>query len=301
MSENRGSALLRGRIILGVGGLYTVRSGGQEYGLIKARGIFRKRKIRPVVGDYVDFVPARGEENGWIEAIGERKNVFVRPPVANITQMFIVLTCAPQPDYLLAERLLILCEMHDIRAVVLVNKADMDEGFAASLRDSYEKAGLAALMVSAATGEGIEDLRQRLTAHTSAFAGQSGVGKSSLISRLFPERALEVGNISRRISRGRHTTRHVEMIYISEETRVFDTPGFSLLELPLMDAATLKDYYPQFYPYEGSCRFDGCTHRNEPGCAVRAAAENGEISRMRLELYQRMFAETKEKWDGKYD
>lgn len=294
------SDMLRGRIIRGIGGLYTIHAQGGEYPLIKARGIFRKRRIKPVVGDYVRFMPARGEENGWIEEIEPRRNEFIRPPVANITQMFIVLTCAPQPDYLLAERLLVLCEMRDIHAVVALNKADVDEQFAQDLRQGYADAGLDALMMSAATGEGIEDLRDYLAGHTSAFAGQSGVGKSSIIARLLPDRELETGEISERTARGRHTTRHVEMIYMAEDTQVFDTPGFSLLELPLMDPVTLRDYYPQFYPYEGACRFDGCTHRSEPGCAVDAAAKAGEISAMRLGRYRELYEEILEKWNNKY-
>ncbi len=289
---------MNGLLIKGVGGLYTVYCQGQRY-LVKARGKFRKDSQKPVIGDRVTFFPAQGGEDfGAITEIAPRKNQLIRPAVANIDLLMTVFAAAsPQPDLLLIDKLLLSARLAQIPAMVVVNKCDLSDGEA--LADQYRKSGYDALCVSAHTGQGLDALRARLAGKIVAYAGQSAVGKSSLLNAVAGLN-LETGAVSR-IERGRHTTRHVELLALSGDTWVADTPGFSLLDAQPMDPQRLKEFYPEMRPYEKDCRFLSCNHIGEPVCGVKEAARAGLIAPQRLERYGLLFDELKEKWSRRYD
>lgn len=292
---------MRGTILRGVGGFYYVWDGQKQHEC-RARGRFRRDKVKPLVGDRVEFTPeieGVKESYGYIEELLPRSSELTRPPLANIDLIIaVVAAMAPSPDLLLLDKLLIGASEAGIEAAVCINKVDLSG--AEEVAAEYRPAGYEVFLISAATGEGIEAMRRRIAGHTAAFAGQSGVGKSSMINALEPDMALKTGEVSR-IERGRHTTRHSELLLLPGGGLLADTPGFSLLESGATDPLELKDHYPEFEPYEGHCRFDGCTHRSEPGCAVRRAADEGKISRGRLERYNSIFQERKEGWDRRYD
>ena len=267
-----------GVIIKGVGGLYYARGEDGGTHVLRARGIFRRRHITPMVGDRVRFTPGQGEEHGWVEEILPRESQLVRPPVANVRYLVIVLAPAPAPDYLLIDTLIAMALRQGIRPALVVNKCDLDGGTYEAVRSDYAGLGAPLLAVSALSGQGMDGLRSLLASGVCCLAGQSGVGKSTLLCAATGLR-LQTGEISQKIHRGRHTTRHAELLF-SGEYRVLDTPGFSLLELwEGLEPIRLKEYYPEFAPYEGQCRFSPCYHLSEPGCAVLEAARAGEISR----------------------
>lgn len=289
-----------GVIVKGVGGLYYAR--GEEGGthVLRARGIFRRRHITPMVGDRVRFTPGQGEEHGWVEEILPRESQLVRPPVANVRYLVIVLAPAPAPDYLLIDTLIAMALRQGIRPALVVNKCDLDGGTYEAVRSDYAGLGAPLLAVSALSGQGMDGLRSLLASGVCCLAGQSGVGKSTLLCAATGLR-LQTGEISQKIHRGRHTTRHAELLF-SGEYRVLDTPGFSLLELwDGLEPIRLKEYYPEFAPYEGQCRFSPCYHLSEPGCAVLKAARAGEISQARLERYHLLLKKAQEAWRNRYD
>lgn len=292
---------MTGRILEGIGSFYTVESEGMRY-VCRARGRFRKQKIAPMVGDFVEFAPPESEEcEGFIEEILPRTSQLLRPPVANVDMVFVtVAASAPQPDLLLVDRLLVRAQRAGICAGIVVNKTDLDEEAAQDIACQYRSAGYEVFPVCARSGEGVQALRDRARGKVIAFAGQSAVGKSSLMNLLCPDAKLETGEVSR-IERGRHTTRKAQLFPTQEGGYLADTPGFSLLELDTDDPARLREGYPEFAPYEGKCRFLGCQHLNEPGCAVKEAAAAGEISRERLQRYAILYQEQKEKWGRRYD
>ena len=291
---------MTGRIIQGIGSFYTVESGGRRY-VCKARGRFRKQKISPLVGDLVEFQPADSEDaEGFIEEILPRKSELLRPPVANVDVIFVTVAAAtPEPDLLLVDRLLVRAHRASIEVKIIVNKTDLDDGAAEEIARQYGSAGYEVFRVSARDGVGLEALRAAAEGRIIAFAGQSAVGKSSLLNALCPGLALETGSVSR-IERGRHTTRKAQLIPM-QGGYLADTPGFSLLELDTMEPELLAECYPEFAAYEGQCRFLGCQHLNEPDCAVKYAAQQGVISRERLERYAVLHQELKEKWGKRYD
>ena len=269
-----------GVIVKGVGGLYYARGEDGGTHVLRARGIFRRRHITPMVGDRVRFTPGQGEEHGWVEEILPRESQLVRPPVANVRYLVIVLAPAPAPDYLLIDTLIAMALRQGIRPALVVNKCDLDGGTYEAVRSDYAGLGAPLLAVSALSGQGMDGLRSLLASGVCCLAGQSGVGKSTLLCAATGLR-LQTGEISQKIHRGRHTTRHAELLF-SGEYRVLDTPGFSLLELwEGLEPIRLKEYYPEFAPYEGQCRFSPCYHLSEPGCAVLKAARAGEISQAR--------------------
>ncbi|MBS1332551.1 MAG: ribosome small subunit-dependent GTPase A [Christensenellaceae bacterium] len=273
-----------GVIVKGVGGLYYARGEDGGTHVLRARGIFRRRHITPMVGDRVRFTPGQGEEHGWVEEILPRESQLVRPPVANVRYLVIVLAPAPAPDYLLIDTLIAMALRQDIRPALVVNKCDLDGGTYEAVRSDYAGLGAPLLAVRALSGQGMDGLQSLLASGVCCLAGQSGVGKSTLLCAATGLR-LQTGEISQKIHRGRHTTRHAELLF-SGEYRVLDTPGFSLLELwEGLEPIRLKEYYPEFAPYEGQCRFSPCYHLSEPGCAVLKAARAGEISQARLERY----------------
>ena len=289
-----------GVIIKGVGGLYYARGEDGGTHVLRARGIFRRRHITPMVGDRVRFTPGQGEEHGWVEEILPRESQLVRPPVANVRYLVIVLAPAPAPDYLLIDTLIAMALRQGIRPALVVNKCDLDGGTYEAVRSDYAGLGAPLLAVSALSGQGMDGLRSLLASGVCCLAGQSGVGKSTLLCAATGLR-LQTGEISQKIHRGRHTTRHAELLF-SGEYRVLDTPGFSLLELwDGLEPIRLKEYYPEFAPYEGQCRFSPCYHLSEPGCAVLKAARSGEISQARLERYHLLLKKAQEAWRNRYD
>lgn len=289
-----------GVIVKGVGGLYYARGEDGGTHVLRARGIFRRRHITPMVGDRVRFTPGQGEEHGWVEEILPRESQLVRPPVANVRYLVIVLAPAPAPDYLLIDTLIAMALRQGIRPALVVNKCDLDGGTYEAVRSDYAGLGAPLLAVSALSGQGMDGLRSLLASGVCCLAGQSGVGKSTLLCAATGLR-LQTGEISQKIHRGRHTTRHAELLF-SGEYRVLDTPGFSLLELwEGLEPIRLKEYYPEFAPYEGQCRFSPCYHLSEPACAVLEAARAGEISQARLERYHLLLKKAQEAWRNRYD
>lgn len=289
-----------GVIVKGVGGLYYARGEDGGTHVLRARGIFRRRHITPMVGDRVRFTPGQGEEHGWVEEILPRESQLVRPPVANVRYLVIVLAPVPAPDYLLIDTLIAMALRQGIRPALVVNKCDLDGGTYEAVRSDYAGLGAPLLAVSALSGQGMDGLRSLLASGVCCLAGQSGVGKSTLLCAATGLR-LQTGEISQKIHRGRHTTRHAELLF-SGEYRVLDTPGFSLLELwEGLEPIRLKEYYPEFAPYEGQCRFSPCYHLSEPGCAVLKAARAGEISQARLERYHLLLKKAQEAWRNRYD
>ncbi len=290
---------MRGVIVEGRGGLYTVRDeAGQTYTL-RAQKKFRRDDIKPLPGDRVVFTPRSGEEHGWLEQIEPRSSLCLRPPVANIERMVVVAAPEPLPDWLLIDKLLLFARMQGIRPVLAINKSDLDQGqLHQQMTRVYRGADAQVLRVSAHTGEGLEALREAMRGGLSCLAGQSGVGKSALLSSLLGI-DLVSGSISERIGRGRQTTRHTTLLY-ANGLQVLDTPGFSLLNIPSdLAPEDVPQYYPEFEGL-GPCRFQPCLHLSEPGCQVRQAVEAGDIDQSRMARYQELMALVKEVWDARY-
>ena len=259
----------QGILVRGFGGFYVAADAdGVEYTL-RCKKKFRRMKLSPLVGDEVMFTPGQGEEEGWVEEILPRRTSFIRPPVANVS-------------------------------LLLVNKCDVEETLAEELRGQYAGAECPVMAVSAVDGRGLGALREAMAGELCCLAGQSGVGKSTLINAILGLDR-ETGEISRRIQRGKNTTRHAELL-LSGGMKVLDTAGFSLLELEGgMEPVTLKDYYPEFLPHEGACRFSPCYHDREPGCAVIRACDEGQINHERLARYRLLLADVKQAWRERYD
>ena len=289
---------MQGKIIKGIAGFYyvlVVESGLYE---CKAKGIFRKEKMKPLVGDIVEIdILDETEKKGNITEIIERKNELIRPAVANIDQALVVFAVTkPKPHFNLLDRFLIMMESKDIPVVLCFNKKDIaTEPEIQELKDIYEKCGYQIVFTSALEEENTEELKDLLHGKTTAIAGPSGVGKSSLINIFQPNANMETGSISEKIERGKHTTRHSELIWIEDNTYIMDTPGFSSLYTNEFEKEELKYYFTEFSEYEGQCRFLGCDHIHEPGCAVKQALDEGKIHPVRYTNYLEMYNELKEK------
>ncbi len=285
-----------GRILKGVGGLYLVRDENGAEWPCKARGKFRKLKLTPLAGDFVRFIPPTEGSDGYLTEILERRNECARPPVANIDRLVIVVAATqPEPDWQLVDKLLVDAHAQGIDSVIAVNKADLRHETIAQAREDY--AAYPCYEVSAATGEGIDALREALISGVACVAGQSGVGKSSILGRLLGI-DLAVGEVSR-TDRGRHTTRHVEL-HVAGDALIADTPGFSLIDNSLRDPVNLQESWPEFTPFSSECRFNGCQHIGEPDCAVERAANANLISRRRLDRYRVLHADMRERWSGRW-
>ncbi len=279
---------LQGRILRSISGFYDVQI---ESGLItcRARGILRKAGNSPLTGDLVEISVEKGK--GMVERILPRKNAFVRPAVANVDALVVfAANVNPVTEPFLIDRVAAIAGDQEVPVYLVVNKCDLDP--AIDLVRIYEHAGFPVIRTSAETGEGVEELRTLLAGKLTAFTGNSGVGKSSVLNRLAPGLALETGEVSEKLGRGRHTTRHVELYPLGENTYVADTPGFSSFDTDQMEMIlkeNLQYSFPDFGPYLGKCRFDDCSHRKEPGCAVRSAVEAGEIEPSRYDSYLRLY------------
>ena len=289
---------MQGKIIKGIAGFYyvhVVESGLYE---CKAKGVFRKEKIKPLVGDMVELdVLDEIEKKGNIVDILPRKNELIRPAVANIDQALVVFAVnKPKPHFNLLDRFLIMMESKEIPVILCFNKKDIAaEPEIQKLKDIYEACSYQMVFTSAIQEENVSQLKELLKGKTTAIAGPSGVGKSSLINILQPDAKMETGSISEKIERGKHTTRHSELIWIEDDTYIMDTPGFSSLYTNDFEKEELKFYFTEFSPFEGQCRFQGCDHVHEPGCAVKDALEEGKIHPVRYENYLEMYQELKEK------
>lgn len=289
---------MQGKIVKGIAGFYYVHV--VEFGLYecKAKGVFRKEKIKPLVGDNVEIdILDETEKKGNIVEVLERKNELIRPAVANIDQALVVFAVTkPKPHFNLLDRFLIMMESKRIPVILCFNKKDIaKEPEIHHLKEIYESCGYQMIFTSALEKENIEKVKQLLRGKTTAIAGPSGVGKSSLINIFQPDANMETGTISEKIERGKHTTRHSELICIEEDTYIMDTPGFSSLYTNDFEKEELKYYFTEFEPYEGKCKFQGCGHVHEPNCAVKAALEEGKIHHIRYENYLEMYNELKEK------
>lgn len=288
---------MKGKIIRGIGGFYYIHTGSSVYEC-KAKGIFRKDNIKPLPGDLVEIAVLDEEKKlGNIEEILPRKNVLIRPAVANIDQALVIFALAsPRPNFNLLDRFLVMMEKQDIPSVLLFNKLDLaDEKACQEVRDRYHGSGYELVFVSAAKEEGIETIKDILRGKTTTVAGPSGVGKSSLINRLQNQMCMETGAISEKIERGRHTTRHTELLFVEQDTYILDTPGFSSVDLIGVEKETVGSFFPEMREREDGCRFAGCSHLTEPDCMVRQALEEGKISESRYENYRLFYEELKNK------
>lgn len=287
-----------GKIMKGIAGFYyvgVVESGVYE---CKAKGIFRKDKIKPLVGDDVEIEVLNEEEKlGNIVKILPRRSELIRPAVANIDQALVIFAARePKPNLSLLDRFLVIMEKQDVPVIICFNKQDLcDEEEVGRLKEIYEACGYPVVLASAKQGEGIEEIKSRLRGKTTTVAGPSGVGKSSLTNLLQNEVQMETGEISKKLGRGRHTTRHSQIIQIEEDTWLYDTPGFTSFYVEEIEKEELRFYFREFFKYEGTCRFQGCTHTHEPGCMVKNALEEGKISKERYENYLELYGELKEK------
>ena len=289
---------MTGKIIKGIGGFYyVVCENGVTYEC-KAKGVFRNRKVKPLVGDNVEIEILDAEKNlGNIEDILPRFNWLNRPAVANVDQTVIIFAVsAPAPNFNLLDRFLINMEQHEVPTIICFNKIDL-EGFRQSedICRSYTKSGYEVLFISAESGYGINTLEAVIKGKTTVFAGPSGVGKSSTLNSLFPDANVQTGGLSEKIQRGKHTTRHSELMFVDDDTYIMDTPGFSSLYTEGIEAEDLKLYFPEIAAYTGTCKFNMCNHISEPGCLVKEAVGDGRISKMRYDDYVMIYNELKEK------
>lgn len=288
---------MQGKIMKGIAGFYYVHVEGHGVYECKAKGIFRKEGIKPLVGDDVELdVLDEAERLGNIRKILPRKSALVRPAVANVDQALVLFAIVkPNPNFNLLDRFLIRMEQQKLPTIICFNKEDIaSPEEKEALCSAYETCGYQVLFISALENRGLDQVRELLAGKTTTLAGPSGVGKSSLINQLSPETHMETGEISEKIKRGRHTTRHSEIIALGNGTYIMDTPGFTSLDMPEITKEELSGYYPEFREYEPFCKFRGCAHISEPSCKVKEAVEEGKISPVRYENYKILYRELKE-------
>ena len=287
---------MQGKIVKGIGGFYYVDNGKNKVYACRAKGIFRKQDIKPLVGDNVEFtILDETDAEGNVDAILPRKNALIRPAAANVDQALVVFALThPAPNLNLLDRFLVMMEREQVPVIICFNKADLaGEEEMEAYRAVYEKAGYPVLIISAKEEDGVEAVRSLIRGKTTVLAGPSGVGKSTLTNAIHPQASMETGDISRKIERGKHTTRHSELFFLEEGTYMMDTPGFSSIFPPDMEAEELKGYFPEFARFEDGCRFLGCVHVGERDCGVKDAVNQGEVSKSRYENYVLMYEELK--------
>lgn len=288
--------MMQGKIIKGIAGFYYVDVQGTVYEC-KAKGVFRKNQQKPLVGDNVEMdVLSEEVKTGNVIKILERKNALIRPAVANIDRALVIFAVThPKPNFNLLDRFLVMMERQGVETAICFNKTDAaEEGQKEAVLAAYANSGYPVFFTSAKKAEGIEAIKDFLRGSTTAVAGPSGVGKSSLINRLQSNVEMETGTISEKIERGKHTTRHSELICVEKNTYIMDTPGFSSLFVNDYEKEDIKDCFPEFLPFSGQCRFQGCMHIHEPDCSVKEALKSGEISKSRYESYLEIVEEVKQ-------
>lgn len=289
---------MQGKIIKGIAGFYYIYAEDGNIYECKAKGIFRKDNFKPLVGDNVEITVLNEEEKeGSVTSILPRRNSLIRPAVANVDQAFLIFAMEnPKPNFLLLDRFLIMMEQQGIPVVICFNKKDVGEKEEMEkLYEIYTGCGYRVVLSSTYEGEGMDEIHEILKGKTTVVAGPSGVGKSSITNCMQGEVQMEIGEISKKLKRGKHTTRHSQVIPVEKNTFLVDTPGFSSLYLTDMKEEELRDYFPEFVMYEPQCRFQGCMHIHEPGCAVKKALSEGKISQQRYDNYLALYEELKEK------
>lgn len=283
-----------GKIVKGISGFYYVFVAGSGIYECKAKGVFRKKQMKPLVGDLVQIdVLDETAHTGNVVEILPRKNVLIRPAVANIDQALVIFAMdSPKPNLNLLDRFLVMMAYQDVPVHICFNKEDLcDTSEHMRLAEIYGSAGYPVHFTQASAGKGKDEVLALLRGKTTTVAGPSGVGKSTLINQLQQQVVMETGGVSEKIGRGKHTTRHSELIYIEAETFIMDTPGFSSMYIPEIAAEELREYYPEFVRYEDVCRFQGCVHINEPDCRIKEALARGEIAQTRYENYKLLYEE----------
>ena len=289
---------MQGKIIKGIAGFYYIYAEDGNVYECKAKGIFRKDNFKPLVGDNVEITVLNEEEKeGSVTSILPRRNSLIRPAVANVDQAFLIFAMEnPKPNFLLLDRFLIMMKQQEIPAVICFNKKDVGEKEEMEkLYEIYTGCGYRVVLSSTYEGEGMDEIHEILKGKTTVVAGPSGVGKSSITNCMQGEVQMETGEISKKLKRGKHTTRHSQVIPVEKNTFLVDTPGFSSLYLTDMKEEELRDYFPEFVMYEPQCRFQGCMHIHEPGCAVKKALSERKISQQRYDNYLALYEELKEK------
>ena len=289
---------MQGKIIKGIAGFYYIYAEDGNIYECKAKGIFRKDNFKPLVGDNVEITVLNEEEKeGSVTSILPRRNSLIRPAVANVDQAFLIFAMEnPKPNFLLLDRFLIMMEQQKIPVVICFNKKDVGEKEEMEkLYEIYTGCGYRVVLSSTYEGEGMDEIHEILKGKTTVVAGPSGVGKSSITNCMQGEVQMETGEISKKLKRGKHTTRHSQVIPVEKNTFLVDTPGFSSLYLTDMKEEELRDYFPEFVMYEPQCRFQGCMHIHEPGCAVKKTLSEGKISQQRYDNYLALYEELKEK------
>jgi ribosome biogenesis GTPase len=306
---------MRGRILKGIAGFYYIETFDGKVYECKAKGIFRKSNLKPLVGDDVEIDIIDEEKKlGNVTDILPRKNQLLRPPVANVDQAVILFAIVkPNPSYNLLDRFLIMMRQQNLPVIICFNKQDIaTKEEQQELYDAYEKCGYKVLFISVVEEKGLDELKKLLRGKTTTLAGPSGVGKSSLLNKLVPDADMQTGELSKKIERGKNTTRHSELFFVKElmdggasdascddasaqgsGTYVIDTPGFTSLEMRDVTTDTLMQFYPEFEPYEPECRFGGCSHIAEPDCGVKRALAEGKISKVRYDNYKALYEELK--------
>ncbi len=291
---------MQGKILKGIAGFYYIETSDEKIYECKAKGIFRKDNIKPMVGDDVEIdIIDEEKQIGNIIRILPRRAQLLRPPVANVDQAVILFAIVkPDPNYNLLDRFLIMMRQQNLPVIICFNKQDIaSEEEKQKLTESYENCGYKVLFISVKEDKGLDELKALLKGKTTTLAGPSGVGKSSLLNKLVPDADMQIGELSRKIERGKNTTRHSELFFVKElsdegfDTFIIDTPGFTSLELRDVSVDTLMQYYPEFEDYEPECRFGGCSHIAEPDCGVKNALERGLISKVRYDNYKLLYEE----------
>lgn len=289
---------MTGKILKGIAGFYYVHGTDGRVYECKAKGIFRNRKVKPLVGDDVEFsILEEAGEKGNIDEILPRRNALIRPAAANVDQALVIFSVTrPEPNLNLLDRFLVMMDVQQIPVKICFNKMDLTEDDKrAALGSIYKGAGYPVYFTSTYDNQGIQEVRQLVKGKTTVLAGPSGVGKSSLTNLLYPKAEMETGTISEKIQRGKHTTRHTELFGMGRGTYMMDTPGFSSMYIEAMECKDLKDYFPEFEAFEEDCKFLGCVHIGEKVCGIKEAVSAGKISESRYENYRLLYQELKEK------